>query len=164
MFTFTYTGNKDLKQTYYTKSEEGEFNEVKGTDFDQMFSDRRKRWQESESGKIREEVEASVREDLTSSVTKDVEDRLKGEYETKLNEATTTVTQLQTSIRQRDVAAEYGFKPEAAKYLGDGDEEAMRKEADSLKANFATGSKTPSKETQDRVSDTQERTGIKVTI
>lgn len=147
--------------TYYTQNDAGEYLEV---DSDEMFKERHDRWVKNESEKVRKDVETSIRDELTLTITKKVEDRVKGEFETKLTEATATTTQLQTQLRQKTVAAEYGFKPGTEKYLGEGTEEEMRKEADTLKTSFANGGTPPEKVTGGGQSKAQKKTGLQVTI
>jgi hypothetical protein len=147
--------------TYYTKTEAGEFTEI---DSDKMFKERHDRWVEKETKQVRETAEAAIREELTPTITTEVETRIKGEFETKLEEATSTATKLETQLRQKTIAAEYGFKAGTEKYLGDGDEASMRKEADTLKTSFAAGSGKPDRDTNTQVSKTQEKTGIKVLV
>lgn len=151
-------------KTYYTKGEDGEFSEATGDELDKMFTHRRNRWAETESQKIRESTEASIRDELTKSISDQFEEKIKTEYQPKLDEATATVSQLQTTLRQKTIAAEYGFKPGTEKYLGNGTEDDMRKEADTLKNSFTAGAKAPEKETSTGKSSIQKRTGIEVTI
>lgn len=146
---------------YYTQNDAGEYLEV---DADEMFKDRHDRWVKSESEKVRKEVETSIRDELTPTITKEVEDRVKGEYETKLSDATANTTKLETQLRQKTIAAEYGFKPGTEKYLGEGTEEEMRKEADTLKTSFATAGTPPEKVTGKGQSKIQKKTGLQVTI
>lgn len=147
--------------TYYTKGEDGEYSEVA---VDDMFKDRHDRWVKTESTKIREEVEKTVRDELTPTITTEIEEKIKSEYEPKLQEVTDKAAQLETTLRQKTIAAEYGFKPGTEKYLGNGSEDEMRKEADTLKNSFANGITPPEKTTGTGESTTQKRTGIKVTV
>lgn len=131
---------------YYIKNDKDEFVE---TNTDAMFNHRHDRWVATESDKIRSDVEKSVREELTTSIEADVVARVTGEFQPKLDEATRTADDLRVQVRQKTIAAEYGFKAETEKYLGNGDEAAMRKEADILKSNFtgAAGASAPTKNT-----------------
>lgn len=146
---------------FYTKDDEGNLTEVNADD---MFKDRHERWVKTESEKVREDVESSIREELTPTITSEIEEKIKGEFQTKLDEATSTATKLETQLRQRTIAAEYGFKIGTEKYLGEGSEEEMRKEADNLKKSFAAGHSKPSRDVDSKVSKTQKSTGIQVTI
>lgn len=150
---------------YFTQGEDGNYSEV---DVDSMFENRHERWVKSESEKIRSEVEGKTRDELTKSLTesltKQIGDKTKAEYEPKLKEANDKVTNLETSLRQKTIAAEYGFKAGTEKYLGTGSEDDMRKEADNLKANFVVAPKAPDKHTSNGVSKIQEKTGVAVTV
>ena len=120
----------------YTKDADGNESEV---NVDDLFKDRKERWVKTETAKMREEVEKTLRDELTTSITKSTEDKVRKEFQTKLDDATAKNTQLETTIRQKTIAAEYGFKPGTEKYLGEGTEEDMRKEADNLKNSFGAG-------------------------
>ena len=145
----------------YTKDADGNESEV---NVDDLFKDRKERWVKTETAKMREEVEKTLRDELTTSITKSTEDKVRKEFQTKLDDATAKNTQLETTIRQKTIAAEYGFKPGTEKYLGEGTEEEMRKEADNLKNSFGTAPKAPEKQTGSGVSEIQKRTGIQVDI
>lgn len=145
----------------YTKDADGNESEV---NVDDLFKDRKERWVKTETAKMREEVEKTLRDELTTSITKSTEDKVRKEFQTKLDDATAKNTQLETTIRQKTIAAEYGFKPGTEKYLGTGTEEEMRKEADNLKNNFGAAPKAPEKQTGSGISETQKRTGIHVDI
>lgn len=149
--------------TYYTKSEEGEFSDAT-EEVNNIVKNRLHKFKESSAAEIRTEVEAKVRDELTESITKAAEDKFKSEFQPKLDEVTQKAQQLETSLRQKTIAAEYGFKPGTEKYLGNGTEEEMRKEADLLKSSFNGTTKAPDKETGSGKSATQQRTGIKVEI
>ncbi len=129
---------------YFTKNKEGEFVEVSD---DAMFKERHDRWVETESAKIRKDVEKAVRDELSPVITKEVEEKVKVEWQSKLDGVETKSKELETSLRRKTIAAEYGFKPETEKYLGSGTDEEMRKEADTLKSNFAVNAKAPEKQT-----------------
>lgn len=147
--------------TYFTKGENDEYQEAT---VDDMFKERHDRWVKTESTRIREDVEKSLRDELAPTITKEAEDKIKSELQPKLDAAVQKAQQLETSLRQKTIAAEYGFKPGTEKYLGNGTEEEMRKEADLLKSSFNGTTKAPDKETGSGKSATQQRTGIKVEI
>lgn len=147
--------------TYYTKGEDGELSEVNPDD---MFKERKQRWQTAESAKIREEVEKTVRDELSTSV-KSAEDKVRSELQKQIDEANSMNQKLEVTLRQKTIAHEYGFKPGTEKYLGNGSEEEMRKEADTLKNEFGnTKMVVPDKSTETSESEVQNRTGIKVNI
>jgi len=146
---------------FYTKDDEGNLTEVNADD---MFKDRHERWVKTESEKVRDDVTASIREELTPTITSELEEKFKSEYQTKLDEANSQATKLQTQLLQTTIAAEYGFKRGTEKYLGEGTEEEMRKEADTLKKSFGASGGKPPRDTKEKVSKTQEKNGIKVEI
>lgn len=146
---------------FYTKNDDGEYTEV---DTKEMFKDRHDQWVRSETSKIKEDLEKTYREEMSKTIAKETEDRIKNEYQPKLDDATKKVSELETSLRQKTIAAEYGFKPGTEKYLGTGSEDDMRKEADVLKNSFGGTPPAGDKHTTDSKSKTQERTGVKVVI
>jgi type I site-specific restriction-modification system R (restriction) subunit len=156
--------------TFYTKNDEGKFVEVVQDKLDDLFKERHNRWRETETEAIRAEVEKTVREELADSVakeiSKEIEDKVAAEFQQKLDKAESEIENLDIQIRQKTIAAEYGFKPSAEKYLGVGTHEEMRKEADNLKSNFAatTHSDMPEKSTGPGESEIQKRTGVIVKI
>lgn len=147
--------------TYYTQGENGEYSEV---DAESMFQERKSRWQQTETSKIRTEVEASLRDELTPTIEKEQRSIIEKEFQPKLEDAQKVNTALETQLRQKTIAAEYGFKPGTEKYLGEGSEEDMRKEADNLKEHFATSTTPPEKKTSSGESAIQKRTGIAVKV
>lgn len=76
-------------------------------------------------------------------MTKTITEKLDGDYKTKLEEANKKSASLETTIRQKTIAAEYGFKSDLESFLGDGDEESMRAKADVLKNTAAVVTTTP---------------------
>lgn len=149
--------------TYYRQDENGEY--VDATeDVNNIVKSRLHSYKESSQAEIREEVEKTLREELTTSITSEVEEKVTQQYKPQLEEATTKASQLETKLRQTTIAAEYGFKPGTEKYLGEGTEEEMRKEAETLKTSFTASGKPPKKETGGSESKVQKRTGITVEI
>ena len=150
---------------YFTQDEEGKYSEI---DSEALFRDRHERWVKTESAKIREEVEGKTRDDLTKtlteSLTQELGEKVKAEYEPKLKEANDNLAKVQTTLRQKTIAAEYGMKAGTEKYLGSGTDEEMRKEAELIKQSFGQAPKSPDKETGSGKSSIQEKTGVKVTI
>lgn len=149
--------------TYYTKDENGELSDATN-EVNNIVKSRLADYKRTATEDIRKEAEAGLRDELMSTVGKETEDRVKGEFQPKLDEAESNIKKLETSLRQKTIAAEYGFKPGSEKYLGEGSEDEMRKEADTLKTSFSGNVKAPDKETGSEKSKTQERTGISVTI
>jgi len=129
---------------FYTKNNSGE--ETDATDIvNDIVKNRLEQYKESESAKIREETEKSTREELTTTITKEVEEKIKGEFQPKLDEAEAKSKKLDVQLRQKTIAAEYGFKSDIEKFLGEGDDEEMRKAADALKSNLITTKPTAPK-------------------
>ena len=129
---------------YYIKGDDDNYVEANADD---IFKDRHDRWVKTESDKIRGDVEKSVREELEPSIRKEIEENIRGEYQPKLDAVESEKKKLDIALRQKTIAAEYGFKPGTEKYLGEGTDEDMRKEAENLNSNFITGTKTPEKQT-----------------
>lgn len=160
MGTYTFDGG-NKRVTYYTKNDAGEFTEV---NTDDMFKERHERWVKNESAKIREDVEKSVRDELTKTITEQASKSASEKYQPQIDELKTKNEELETTIRQKTIAAEYGFKPGTEKYLGTGTEEDMRKEADNLKEKFGGGATAPNRQQPGKASAIQTRTGVKVTV
>lgn len=160
MGTYTFDGG-NKRVTYYTKNDAGEFTEV---NTDDMFKERHERWVKNESAKIREDVEKSVRDELTKTITEQADKSASEKYQPQIDDLKSKNEELETTIRQKTIAAEYGFKPGTEKYLGTGSEEDMRKEADNLKEQFGGGAAAPNRQQPGEASAIQTRTGVKVTI
>lgn len=120
------------------------------------FKERIDRIKSSEAKKVREELETTVRDELTPKITKELEkdltktltEKLEGDYKSKLQDAEKKVQENEVKIRQKTLAAEYGFKPDMESFLGTGTEDEMRANADKLKENVGVvTSKPPEKET-----------------
>lgn len=141
---------------FYIKNEAGEFVEADDKveekfreKSDRIVSERLNKVREKETARIREEIEKDVREKTTETIKTELRGEIEGEYKTKLDESEKKVKELDVQLRRKSIAAEYGFKPEAEKYLGNGTDEEMRKEADNLKESFKSDSKfsVPDKKT-----------------
>jgi len=149
---------------FYIKSDDGNFAEATQEQVDGTFKERFDRYKRSEASNIRTEVEETVRKELTPTLKQELEQQIKADFQPKLDEAQTKVKQLDIQVRQKTIAAEFGFKPETEKYLGEGTEEDMRKEAETLKISFGSKIEAPDKHTGNGKSEVQDRTGIKVVI
>ena len=154
--------------TFYKKTDEGEYVEA-DSDVDELFrqkssdivSDKLTKAKE----KIRDEIEDEVRKSSLETIKSEAKEELEAEYKTKLEESESKARQLDIRLRRKTIAAEYGFKPETEEFLGDGDDEAMRAKADTLKNSFASnGSVSMEKSTEPTVSKLQQKTGITVEI
>lgn len=143
---------------FYTKNESGEYAEATSAQLEEYFRSRSDKIvqnrieaiRQSEIEKVKPELEKTLREEITKSLEPEIRKTVESEFQTKLDEAQKTIAERDTTIRQKTIAAEYGFKAGTEKFLGTGSEEEMRKNADELKSGFiATTSKTefPEKKT-----------------
>lgn len=157
---------------FYIKNEEGEFVEADEKveekfreKSDKIVSERLNKVREKETAKIREEVEKEVRDQTTDSIKNEVRGEVEKEYQEKLAKAEAENRELDIKLRRKSIAAEYGFKPEAEKYLGNGTDDEMRKEADTLKESFAKSGdfNAPDKQTGSS-SKIKELTGLDIRI
>lgn len=154
--------------TFYKKTDEGEYVEA-DSDVDELFrqksSDIVSAKLTKAKEKIRDEIEDEVRKSSLETIKSETKEELEAEYKTKLEESESKARQLDIRLRRKTIAAEYGFKPETEEFLGDGDDEAMRAKADTLKNSFASnGSVSMEKSTEPTVSKLQQKTGITVEI
>jgi len=116
----------------YTEATEDQINELFKERSDKIVSSKLKSRQE----KIRAEVEAELRGKMSDTIKDEVRKELEVEYEAKLEKSESKAQELDIKLRRKAIAAEYGFKPEAEKFLGSGTDEEMRAEADTLKNSF----------------------------
>lgn len=158
---------------FYIKNEAGEFVEADDKveekfreKSDRIVSERLNKVREKETARIREEIEKDVREKTTETIKTELRGEIEGEYKTKLDESEKKVKELDVQLRRKSIAAEYGFKPEAEKYLGSGTDEEMRKEADNLKESFKSDGKfsAPDKKTTEASSKLKESTGLDIKL
>lgn len=155
--------------TFYKQNDEGEYIEA-DKDVDELF-----RQKSSEivsfklakaKEKLRSEIEEEVRESALETIKGEARKELEDEYKAKLEASESKVKEYGIQLRRKTIAAEYGFKPEAEQFLGDGDEEDMRAKADTLKSSFSVNGKNEGieKTTEPKVSELQQKTGITVEI
>jgi hypothetical protein len=141
---------------FYKKNNDGEYVEATEDDIVPAQSERVERLRKTESEKIRAELEKTYRDELTPKITKELETKLtedlskkfEGEYKSKLEDVNSKLQSAETQLRQKSIAAEYGFKPDLESFLGDGSEEEMRAKADVLKTTVVTPGKALEKETK----------------
>lgn len=153
---------------FYIKKDDDSYEAVTDEKLDSIVGERVKRAKD----KVREELEKTYRDELTPKIEgelkakleSELSEKLKTEYQSQLDEANNKVKQYDVQLRQKTIAAEYGFKPGTEKYLGEGSEDDMRKEADNIKQNFGSSAPSTDKKTDTGDSTTQKRTGVKVTI
>lgn len=154
--------------TFYKKTDEGEFVEA-DKDVDELFRQKSSDIVSSKltkaREKVREEIEDEVRKSALETIKTEAKAELEGEYKEKLEESELKARKLDVALRRKTIAAEYGFKPEAEQFLGEGSDEDMRAKADTLKSSFASNNTAPiEKQSEPKISKLQEKTGIKVEI
>ena len=159
---------------FYKQTEDGEYQKATEEEYEEAFRERSdkivakrlKAAREKDRESLREEMESEIRKNVKDSVRKEVEAKIKSDYEKKLAESEKRANELDVKFRRKSIAAEYGFKPEAEEFLGDGDDDAMRAKADKLKDSFANKSESKSidKESGVTLSKVQQETGIAVEV
>lgn len=155
--------------TFYKQNDAGEYVEA-DKDVDELFRQKSSDIVSSKLSKakekIREEIEDEVRQSAFDTIKSEAKAELETEYKAKLEESESRARQLDVRLRRKTIAAEYGFKPEAEEFLGEGSDEDMRAKADTLKTSFFTvnGPTSIEKQAEPQVSKLQEKTGIHVEI
>lgn len=162
-----------MTATFYKKDDSGEYVDARD-DVENYFRERsgeivRKKLnelKERELEKVREEAEGDIRKNLTEKLESEIKAKFESDYKAKSDEYESKIHQLDTALRRKTIAAEYGFKPETEQFLGDGDEDDMRAKADVLKNSFGNNGSAPLEKSVQvpKVSELQEKTGIKVEI
>lgn len=158
---------------FYIKNENGEFVEADDKVEERfreksakIVSARLNEAREKETAKIKDEVEKEVREKTTDAIRYEVRGEVEKEFQPKIDELEAKNKELGVQIRRKTIAAEFGFKPEAEKYLGEGSDDDMRKEAENLKKSFESDSNfdAPEKQTQEKTSKLAEETGLNIVL
>lgn len=158
---------------FYIKNENGEFVEADDKVEERfreksakIVSARLNEAREKETAKIKDEVEKEVREKTTDAIRSEVRGEVEKEFQPKIDELEAKNKELGVQIRRKTIAAEFGFKPEAEKYLGEGSDDDMRKEAENLKKSFESDSdfNAPEKQTQEKTSKLAEETGLNIIL
>lgn len=154
--------------TFYKKTDDGEFIEA-DKDVDDLFRQKSSDIVSSKltkaKEKVREEIEDEVRKTALETIKVEAKAELETEYKEKLEASESKARQLDVKLRRKTIAAEYGFKPEAEEFLGEGSDEDMRAKADTLKTSFTINNSTSmEKQSEPKVSKLQEKTGITVEI
>lgn len=154
--------------TFYKKTDDGEFIEA-DKDVDDLFRQKSSDIVSSKltkaKEKVREEIEDEVRKSALETIKVEAKAELETEYKEKLEASESKARQLDVKLRRKTIAAEYGFKPEAEEFLGEGSDEDMRAKADTLKTSFTINNSTSmEKQSEPKVSKLQEKTGITVEI
>lgn len=141
---YTLTEVKKEMTTFYKKTDDGEFVEA-NKDVDELFREKSfgivAEKLKKEKEKFRAEIEDEVRSKAIETIKGEAKQELEAEYKEKLDSLEAKNKSLDTALRRKTIAAEYGFKPETEQFLGDGDDESMRAKADTLKTSFGGNEK-----------------------
>ena len=154
---------------FYKQTDEGEYVEA-DKEVDELFRQKSSEIVSAKLAKakekIRAEIEDEVRSNALETIKGEAKQELEEEYKSKLEASETKANQLDIALRRKTIAAEYGFKPETEQFLGDGNDDEMRAKADTLKNSFGTDKQSfgIEKSSEPKVSEMQQRTGIKVDI
>ena len=153
---------------FYKQTDEGEYIEA-DKDVEELFRQKSDSIVSAKVGKakdkIRKEIEDEVRSDALETIKSEARAEIEEEYKPKLEASEAKVKQLDIALRRKTIAAEYGFKPDAEQFLGEGSDDDMRAKADTLKSSFGTKEASHiEKQAEPSVSKLQEKTGIKVVI
>lgn len=157
--------------TFYKQTDDGNYIEA-DNDVEELFQQKSDKIVShkirSAKEKLREEIEDEVRKTALETLKSEVRAEMEPEYKEKLDASEAKAKQLDIALRRKTIAAEYGFKPEAESFLGDGSDDDMRAKADALKTSFGgngdNGAFHIEKQTEPKVSKLQQKTGITVDI
>lgn len=154
--------------TFYKQNDDGEYVEA-DKDVDELFRQKSSDIVSSKLAKakekLREEIEDEVRSSSIETIKTEAKQELEAEYKERLELLEAKNKTLDTALRRKSIAAEYGFKPETEQFLGDGDDDDMRAKADTLRNSFASHSSAQiEKVSGPTVSKLQQKTGITVEI
>lgn len=166
--TLNFYGGKKGMATFYKQNDEGEYIEA-DKDVDELFRQKSSDIVSSKLSKakekLREEIEDELRQSATETIKSEARAEIESEYKEKLEASESKAKQLDVLLRRKTIAAEYGFKPEAEEFLGNGSDDDMRAKADTLKNSFSVNNLTSmEKQSEPKVSKLQESTGIRVEI
>lgn len=154
--------------TFYKKNDNGEFVEA-DEDVDSLFRQKSGDIVSAKLSKAKEKIRAEIEDEVRASASETLKSEaraeLENEYKAKLEESEAKANKLDIQLRRKTIAAEYGFKPEAEQFLGDGSDDDMRAKADTLKESFGSnGNISVEKTTGPMLSKLQQETGISVEI
>lgn len=155
--------------TFFKQNDKGEYIEA-DEDVDELFRQKSSEIVSSKLAKAKEklrtEIEDEVRASALETIKGEARKELEDEYKAKLESSESKARGYEIQLRRKTIAAEYGFKPEAEQFLGDGDEDDMRAKADTLKNSFSANGKSEGieKSTEPKMSELQQKTGITVEI
>lgn len=158
---------------FYTKDDSGEYSEATDSQIEELFQSRSEKIiakklaiaREKELERIRPELEEQIRKDFTPKLEAEATEKAKVEFESKLAEANKRADSLDVALRRKTIAAEYGFKPEAEQFLGDGTDDEMRSKADTLKNSFSqSDANYPEKQSTEPQSKLLQETGLDIKV
>ncbi len=158
---------------FYTKDDSGEYSEATDSQIEELFQSRSEKIiakklaiaREKELERIRPELEEQIRKDFTPKLEAEATEKAKAEFESKLAEANKRADSLDVALRRKTIAAEYGFKPEAEQFLGDGTDDEMRSKADTLKNSFSqSDANYPEKQSTEPQSKLLQETGLDIKV
>lgn len=158
---------------FYIKDDSGEYTEATDSQIEELFQSRSEKIvakklaiaRERELERIRPELEEQIRKDFTPKLEEELKTKLSEEWQGKFDEAEKRANQLDVALRRKTIAAEYGFKPDAEQFLGDGTDDEMRAKADTLKSSFVTPmTNVPQKSSTEPASKLQQETGLNIVV
>ena len=159
---------------FYTKDDSGEYAEATDSQIEELFQARSEKIiakklaiaREKELERIRPELEEQIRKDYYPKLEEEAKEKAKAELEPKLHEAENRANELDVALRRKTIAAEYGFKPEAEQFLGNGTDDEMRSKADTLKNSFAAQGmpNAPDKQSTEPESKLLQETGLDIRV
>lgn len=158
---------------FYTKDDSGEYTEATDGQIEELFRSRSDKIvakklaaaREKAMEELRPELEEQIRKDFIPKLEEEAQKKATEEWQGKLDEANKRADGLDVALRRKTIAAEYGFKPEAEQFLGDGSDDDMRAKADALKSSFnQPEAKYPDKQSTEPVSKLQQETGLKIVV
>lgn len=159
---------------FYTKDDSGEYAEATDSQIEELFQARSEKIiakklaiaREKELERIRPELEEQIRKDYYPKLEEEAKEKAKAELEPKLHEAENRANELDVALRRKTIAAEYGFKPEAEQFLGNGTDDEMRSKADTLKNSFAVQGmpNAPDKQSTEPESKLRQETGLDIRV
>lgn len=154
---------------FYIKNDSGEYAPATESDYEAAFRERSdrivtKRLHASVANALEKERPEFLKK-IQAEETARIREEVEKEYQPKLTEANQKAAELENKLLRRDILSEYGLKPDAEEFLGDGTAEEMRARADKLKGGFAHQDiKVPEKTSGEPKSRTQEEYGLDVKI
>lgn len=136
---------------FYVKNEAGEVVKASDQQIEELFKEKSEKIVAKKLSSERERYRAKIDEELRKEVTdqikadtrKELETEFEAKYQSQLTEAESKSKELDAKLRRKTIAAEYGFKPEAEDFLGNGTDDEMRAKADILKNSFDNKQSSP---------------------